>query len=99
MTRRWSCGSKRSRLNACTTATDGRTCVSDESFKDNDKRIYHLYREHALALRHMRPKRSKDSQLRQPNTLALWVNQIWSMNFVADNLFDWRKLRVLTMVD
>lgn len=47
----------------------------------------------------MRPKRSKDSQLRQPKTLALWVNQIWSMNFVADNLFDWRKLRVLTMVD
>ena len=70
-----------------------------EGFKDNDKRIYHLYREHGLALRHMRPKRSKESQPRQPKTLALWVNQIWSMDFVADNLFDRRKLRVLTMVD
>ena len=27
------------------------------------------------------------------------INPIWSMDFVADNLFDGRKLRMLTVVD
>ncbi len=31
--------------------------------------------------------------------LALHINQIWGMDFVADNLFDGRKLRMLTVVD
>jgi putative transposase len=31
--------------------------------------------------------------------LALHINQIWSIDFVADNLFDGRKLRMLTVVD
>jgi putative transposase len=70
-----------------------------EGFKDNHKRVYRLYREHGLALRHKRPKRNKAAQLRQPKMLAQQVNQIWSMDFVADNLFDGRKLRMLTVVD
>jgi putative transposase len=37
--------------------------------------------------------------LRQPKTLAHEINQIWSMDFVADKLFDGRKLRMLTVVD
>ena len=70
-----------------------------EGFKHNHKRIYRLYREHCLALRHKRLKRNKAAQLRQPKTQAQQVNQIWSMDFVADNLFDGRKLRMHTMVD
>ena len=31
--------------------------------------------------------------------LAHQINQIWSMDFGADNLFDGRKLRMLTVVD
>jgi putative transposase len=50
-------------------------------------------------LRQTRPKRNKAAQLRQPKKLALHINQIWSMDFVADNLFDGRKLRMLTVVD
>jgi putative transposase len=70
-----------------------------EGFKDNHERVYHLYREEGLSLRHKRPRRSKAARLRQPKTLAQCVNQIWSMDFVADNLFDGRKLRMLTVVD
>lgn len=70
-----------------------------EGFKDNHKRVYRLYREQGLALRHKRPKRNRAARLRQPKTLAQHVNQIWSMDFVADNLFDGRKLRMLTVVD
>lgn len=70
-----------------------------EGFKDNHKRVYRLYREEGLSLRLKRPRRSKAARLRQPKTLAQRVNQIWSMDFVADNLFDGRKLRMLTVVD
>ena len=70
-----------------------------EGFKDNHKRIYRLYRAQGLSLRYKRPKRNKAAQLRQPKTLASQINQMWSMDFVADNLFDGRKLRMLTVVD
>ncbi len=69
-----------------------------EGFKDNHKRVYRLYKEQGLSLRHKRPKKSKAAQLRQPKMLAQQVNQIWSMDFVAHNLFDGRKLRILTVV-
>ena len=70
-----------------------------EGFKDNHKRVYRLYREQGLSLRYKRPKRNRAAQLRQPKTLASHINQMWSMDFVADNLFDGRKLRMLTVVD
>ena len=69
-----------------------------EGFKDNHKRVYRLYRDQGLSLRHKRSKRNKAAQLRQPKALAQHINQIWSMDFVADNLFDGRKLRMLTVV-
>jgi putative transposase len=70
-----------------------------EGFKDNHKRVYRLYREQGLSLRHKRPKRNKAAQLRQPKALAQHINQILSMDFVADNLFDGHKLRMLTVFD
>ena len=70
-----------------------------EGFKDNHKRVYRLYRQQGLSLRHKRPRRNKAAQLRQPHMQAHRVNQMWSMDFVADNLFDGRKLRMLTVLD
>lgn len=46
-----------------------------------------------------RPKRNKSARLRQPKHLVTAINQIWSMDFVTDALFDCRKLRALTVVD
>ena len=74
---------------------EGRSC----QLRDNHKRVYRLYREQGVSLRHKRPKRNKAAKLRQPKTTAQHVNQMWSMDFVADNLFDGRKLRMLTVVD
>jgi len=70
-----------------------------EGFRDNHKRVYRLYREQGWSLRQKRPKRNKAAQLLQPKKLAVHINQIWSMDLVADNLFDGRKLRMLTVVD
>jgi putative transposase len=52
-----------------------------------------------LSLRLKWPKRNKSARLRQPKQLATSINQIWSMDFVADALFDGRRLRALTVVD
>jgi putative transposase len=72
--------------------------LSREGYKDNVKRIYRLYREQGLSLQHKRPTRNKVAKLRQSKTTAQHVNQMWSMDFVADNLFG-KKLRMLTVVD
>ncbi len=61
--------------------------------------MYRLYREEGLSLRLKRPRRNKAAKLRQPKQLAFAINEIWSMDFVADEFFDGRKLRMLTVVD
>lgn len=70
-----------------------------EGWKDNHKRVYRLYRNEGLSLRHKRPRRNKAARLRQPKQLVRSINEIWSMDFVADALFDGRRLRALTIVD
>ena len=70
-----------------------------EGWKDNCKRAYRLYRAEGLSLRHCRPYRNKSARLRQPKQLVRGINEIWSMDFVADALFDGRRLRALTVVD
>jgi putative transposase len=70
-----------------------------EGHPDNVKRVYRLYREAGLSLRLKRPRRNKAAKWRQPKEIARAINEIWSMDFVADALFDGRKLRMLTVVD
>lgn len=70
-----------------------------EGFKDNHKRVYRLYRQEGLSLRHHRPRRNKSARLRQPKSVVSAINEIWSMDFVMDQLFDGRRLRALTVVD
>lgn len=70
-----------------------------EGRPDNVKRVYRLYRQEGLSLRLKRPRRNKAAKLRQPKQLAHAINEMWSMDFVADELFDGRKLRMLTVVD
>lgn len=66
---------------------------------DNVKRVYRLYRAAGLSLRLKRPRRNEAAKLRQPTQLACAINEVWSMDFVGDVLFDGRKLRMLTVLD
>lgn len=66
-----------------------------EGHPDNVERVYRLYRDEGLSLRLKRPKGNKAAKLRQPKQWAHTINEIWGMDFVADNLFDGRKLGVL----
>jgi putative transposase len=70
-----------------------------EGCGDNHKRVYRLYREQGLSLRHKRRRRNKAARLRQPKQIVTAINEIWSMDFVADALFDGRRLRTLTIID
>jgi putative transposase len=62
-------------------------------------RVYRLYREDRLHLRLKKPRRnvSAANRVRQPAASA--ANEMWSMDFVSDALFDGRRLRALTVVD
>ena len=61
--------------------------------------VCRLHRAEGLSLRLKRQKRKKAAKLRQPKQIAFTINEVWSMDFVADALFDGRKLRMLTVVD
>jgi putative transposase len=50
-------------------------------------------------MRHKPPRRRVSAKLREDRTAAVRPNQCWSMDFMADELFDGRRLRLLTIVD
>lgn len=75
------------------------TLLRREGWKDNHKRVHRVYKEEGLNLRSKRPKRSKSAahRLERPQLSNLY--ECCSMDFVADQLFDGRKIRALTLVD
>ena len=64
----------------------------------NHKRVYRIYRELELNLRikpHKRLVREKPDELAVPEA----PNKSWSMDFMADQLGDWRAFRLLNVLD
>ena len=70
-----------------------------EGWRVNHKRVYRLYRQEGLALRRKPPRRRVACVKREMRPTAEAKNECWSMDFVSDQLFDGRRLRVLTIVD
>jgi putative transposase len=70
-----------------------------EGWPVNVKRVCRLYREQGLQLRNRSPRRRVKAKLREDRSPATAPNQIWAMDFVHDQLFDGRKIRILTIVD
>jgi putative transposase len=70
-----------------------------EGWKDSRNRVYRLYKLEGLNLRSKRPRRSRSSSHRLDRIEVSKTNQCWSMDFVADQLFDGRRFRALTVVD
>jgi putative transposase len=65
----------------------------------NHKRVYRLYRQDGLSLWLERPRRNVSAANRERQPAASAANEMWSMDFVSDALFDGRRLRALTVVD
>lgn len=70
-----------------------------EGWRVNHKKVYRLYCEKGLNLRVKRPKRRVSAAHRLERPSLTGVHQCWSMDFVADQLFNGRKIRALTIVD
>ncbi len=70
-----------------------------EGWKVNAKRIYRLYHEENLSLRSKTPKRRVSCRKRVDRPEATCVDDCWAMDFMYDELFDGRRIRLLTIVD
>jgi len=70
-----------------------------EGFKTGVNQTYRWYRLEELQLRSWRKKRRKTAVTRQARMQPRFVNDAWSMDFVADQLADGSKIRMLTIID
>lgn len=73
--------------------------IRREGWRVNHKRIYRLYKEEGLNLRSKRPRRRRCAANRLERLQPSAANQVWSMDFVSDALFNGKKFRALTIVD
>lgn len=64
----------------------------------NKKRVQRIYREERLTVRR-RGGRKRAIGTRRPLELPLVANQRWSLDFVADQMTDGRRFRVLTVIE
>jgi putative transposase len=70
-----------------------------EGWQVNHKRVYRLYRAEGLVMRKKTPHRRVACMKREIKPAALARNECWSMDFVSDQLFDDRRLRVLVILE
>jgi putative transposase len=70
-----------------------------EGWQVNHKRVYRLYVEESLQIRNKRPKRKVSAKLREDRHPPTAPNEVWSMDFLSDQLFNGSKIRVLAIVD
>ena len=61
--------------------------------------VYRLYQEEGLSIRRRRPRRNRSCQIRHQRPELTCINESWSMDFMADQLFDGQRFRLLTLVD
>ena len=70
-----------------------------EGWKVNHKRVYRLYKQEGLVVRAKRHRRHVTSCRREEIPEAQSANEIWSMDFMSDELFNGQRVRLLTLVD
>ncbi|HQA12527.1 IS3 family transposase [Zoogloea sp.] len=73
--------------------------LAREGWGINVKKVYRIYKELGMQLRHKTPKRRVKAKLRDDRVEAVGPNEVWAMDFVHDQLATGKKLRVLTVVD
>jgi putative transposase len=76
-----------------------RVLLNREGWAVGKKLVYRLYREEGLMLHHRVPRRRKSTALRWTRPKSGKPNEVWTLDFVADQLTDGRRFRALTVVD
>jgi putative transposase len=67
-------------------------------FRWNHKRVYRIYRELELNLR-IKPRKRLVREAPQPLAVPSEINQVWSMDFMHDQLDDGRTFRLFNVID
>ena len=75
------------------------TLMRREGWRINHKKTHRIYCEEGLNLRRRRPRRRVAAAHRMERPELSTINECWSMDFVADNLFNGNRIRALTVVD
>ena len=70
-----------------------------EGWAVNHKRVHRLYNEGGLSIRTKLPRRTRAWRYREGRPGAEAANEVWAMDFMSDQLFDGRPIRILTIVD
>ncbi|TPG51952.1 transposase [Sphingomonas glacialis] len=70
-----------------------------EGWDVNAKRVYRLYKELGLQLRHKPPERRVKAKPREGRGAASGSNEVWATDFAHDKLATGSKLRILTVID
>jgi len=76
-----------------------RVLLNREGWKVGKYLVERLYREEGLTLHQRRKRRRRVAEHRRARFHPTGPNQVWSMDFVADQLADGRRFRSLTVVD
>ena len=76
-----------------------RVLLNREGWNVSRYLAYRLYCEEGLALRPRRSHRRRAAAQRRERFRSTASNQVWSLDFVADQLADGRRFRALTVVD
>ncbi len=73
--------------------------LNREGWKVGRYLVYRLYEEEGLTLRQRLRRRRRVAVHRRERRKPTGPNQVWSLDFVADQLADGRRFRALTVVD
>ncbi len=76
-----------------------RVLLNREGWKVGKYRVERIYGEEGLTLRQRRKRHRRVAEHRRERFHPTATNQVWSMDFVADQLADGRRFRSLTVVD
>jgi len=76
-----------------------RVLLNREGWKVGKYLVERIYREEGLTLHQRRKRRRRVAEHRRERFHPTGANQVWSMDFVADQLADGKRFRSLTFVD
>jgi putative transposase len=76
-----------------------RVLLNREGWKVGKKLVYRLYKEEGLTLRHKPRRKRRAAMHRRERFRPTAPNQVWGLDFVADQLSDGRRFRALTVLD
>jgi putative transposase len=70
-----------------------------QGIRVNHKHVQRLYRLAGLGVHRRHPHRRRAAVIRGPRAFATHPNQVWSVDFVHDRLWDGKAIRFLTLID